>query len=174
MNLNQIGQKLLLKKLVAERIRHILIIQQHFQTSLLLYPPSTLLGTSTHHSSHSKFINLLKPFQCHMQSLSQSPHFSFINESKSSSASVGTIEDCCGEFYMSCQSNHLVFVDSAANECHFGMATTTSGNISLTGTTWTVYMKEGAQSFLHKSLNWKQHNEISIFRFCHCKYWGHL
>ena len=165
MNLNQIGQKLLLKSLVAERIRHIFIIQ-HFQTSLLLYPPSTLLGTSTHHSSHSKFINLLKPFQCHMQSLSQSPHFSFINESKSSSASVGTIEDCCGEFYMSCQSSHLVFVDSSANKCHFGLASTTSGNIPLTGTSWTVYMKEGAQE------NYIRPNKITkhqFCRFCHCK-----
>ena len=69
--------------------------------------------------------------------------FSFINETKASSGTVATIEDCCGEFYMSCQFNHLVFVDSNNNECHFGMATTTNGSITPSGTSWTVYIKEG-------------------------------
>ena len=69
--------------------------------------------------------------------------FSYISETKLSITNAGTIEECCGEFYLSCQSNQLVYVDSTANHCHFGMASTTSGNISLSGTTWTVYIKQG-------------------------------
>ena len=71
------------------------------------------------------------------------PNFSYISETKLSNTNAGTIEECCGEFYLYCQSNQLVYIDSTAYHCHFGMASTTSGNIMLSGATWTVYIKQG-------------------------------
>ena len=89
------------------------------------------------------------------------PHSSFIPPSWAwtSTGSIGSIDDCCQEFYMICQTTHLVFADSSNNKCYFGTASSTNGgSISLTGATWTVYIKEGlfllSQKFLAIRHKW--------------------
>ena len=64
-----------------------------------------------------------------------------MNETKTASKNVGTLGDCCSEFYVECQTFHLVFPHQ--NECYFGYATAYKVNYNPGGTNWNVYIKEG-------------------------------
>ena len=68
-------------------------------------------------------------------------NFSFINETKTASNNVGTLGDCCSEFYVECQTYQMVFPYD--NGCHFGYATTNTFNYNPGGASWNVYIKEG-------------------------------
>ena len=70
-------------------------------------------------------------------------YFSFISESKDASSNVGSLGECCNEFYAECQTYQLVYPKLGSNKCHFGMANTTSGSITPSAAPWTVYIKEG-------------------------------
>ena len=99
--------------------------------------------TSTNSRRAYKRASIIDDFYT-MGNINSTDYFkSFINETKSASNNVWSLGDCCKWFYTECQTYHLVYPKPGTNKCHFGMATTTGGSITPSGTPWTVHIKEG-------------------------------
>jgi hypothetical protein len=56
-----------------------------------------------------------------------------------SAGTIGDYTDCINEFIFTADSSEALFVQG--NTCYFGMPANTGGSISLTGTSWTIYIK---------------------------------
>jgi hypothetical protein len=56
-----------------------------------------------------------------------------------SAGTIGNYTTCISEFIFTADSSEALFVQG--NTCYFGMPANTGGSISLTGTSWTVYIK---------------------------------
>jgi hypothetical protein len=61
-----------------------------------------------------------------------------------SGGTVATYEDCVSQFFFSAEAAKALFIQD--NSCYFGMPTNTAGSIALTGTSWTVYIKQSGSS----------------------------
>ena len=68
-------------------------------------------------------------------------HFRFFDESLDSSETP-TLESCVIDFFPNAYDSMAIFVDTAASKCWFGKPSTSTGAITLNGSSWTVYVKE--------------------------------
>ena len=58
------------------------------------------------------------------------------------SSTTASFEECVREFHMDLFGYLALFIDDT-NKCWFGDPSTSTGGISLAGSSWTVYIKEG-------------------------------
>ena len=80
-------------------------------------------------------------FSIQVQQLSIYSIFRFFAEGLDSSGTA-SLDACVREFHLNLFGYLALFVDDT-NKCWFGNPSTSTGAVSLTGSSWTVYIKEG-------------------------------
>ena len=56
---------------------------------------------------------------------------------------TASLESCVADYYFHSLAATAVFADTTANKCWFGVSSTTTGNIVVSASSWTVFVKIG-------------------------------
>ena len=87
------------------------------------------------------------------------------------STTTASLETCVADYYFHSLVTTAVFADDTTNKCWFGVSSTTTGNIVVSASSWTVYVKLGEflriLSHWHMTLHYPFH-----FSICSNYWWG--
>ena len=85
--------------------------------------------------------------------------FRFFSEGFDSKGTA-SLESCVADYYFHSLAATAVFADATANKCWFGVSSTTTGNIVVSASSWTVFVKLGKPYIFH-------HFSIVVLRINH-------
>ena len=68
--------------------------------------------------------------------------FRFFSEGFDSKGTA-SLESCVADYYFHSLAATAVFADATANKCWFGVSSATTGNIVVSASSWTVFVKLG-------------------------------